>query len=106
MKKIYFTLIGIFIAGISFAQIPANTAKAEKEIVELKIPKSGKAIIRLMFRNGSISDPAGKEGLTNITADMIVESGTSTMTSTQIRELTYPWSARMSGFVDKECVVL
>ncbi len=105
MKKTYITLLVLLIAGVSFAQIPANKVKAEREVVELNIPKSGKAIIRLMFRNGSVSDPAGKEGLTNITADMIVEGGTSSMTSTQIRELTYPWSVRMSSFVDKESVV-
>ena len=79
-----------------------TSASAAAEVVQLKIPQSGKAAIRLVFRNGSISDPAGKEGLTALTADMITESGTKKMTSTDIRKLTYPWSARMSSFTDKE----
>jgi zinc protease len=88
-------LICSFILAILF------TASGE-EVVQLKIPKSGKAVIRLVFRNGSISDPAGKEGLTTLTADMITESGTKKMTSTEIRKLIYPWNAGMSSFTDKE----
>ena len=68
-----------------------------EEVIQLKMPGSGKAVFRLVFRNGSISDPAGKEGLTELTADMITESGTKKMTSTQIRKLTFPWAARMSS---------
>ena len=38
-----------------------------QDMVELKLPKSNKVVIQLMFRNGSICDPAGKEGLTSFT---------------------------------------
>ena len=38
-----------------------------QEVVELKIPNSNKVVIKLMFRNGSITDPEGKEGLTAMT---------------------------------------
>jgi zinc protease len=33
-----------------------------QEVIELKQPTSNKIIIKLMFRNGSIADPKGKEG--------------------------------------------
>ncbi len=79
-----------------------QTSASAEDVVQLKIPGSGKAVIRLVFRNGSISDPVGKEGLTGLTADMITESGTKKMTSTEIRKLTYPWAARMNSFTDKE----
>ena len=77
-------------------------SSSAEEVIQLKMPSSGKAVFRLVFRNGSISDPAGKEGLTELTADMITESGTKKMTSTEIRKLIYPWAARMSSFTDKE----
>ena len=77
-------------------------SSSAEEVIQLKMPGSGKAVFRLVFRNGSISDPAGKEGLTELTADMITESGTKKMTSTEIRKLIYPWAARMSSFTDKE----
>jgi zinc protease len=94
MKKIFLTCI--LILTVIFNGFSSD------EVIQLKMPNSGKAVIRLMFRNGSICDPAGKEGLTLLTADMITESGTKKMSSTDIRKLIYPWSARMSSFTDKE----
>lgn len=84
-----------------FIALFVNTAWAA-EVVQLKIPNSGKVTLRFVFRNGSVSDPAGKEGLTALTADMITESGTKKMSSTDIRKMIYPWAARMSSFTDKE----
>lgn len=75
---------------------------AAAEVVELKIPNSGKVTIRLVFKNGSVSDPAGKEGLTTLTADMITQGGTEKMSATAIGKLTYPWAAGMGSFTDKE----
>jgi protein-tyrosine-phosphatase len=46
---------------------------AAQDVVELKQPLSNKIIIKLMFRNGSISDPAGKQGLTYTTAFTVIE---------------------------------
>lgn len=83
-----------------------NSAVAADEIVQLKIPQSGKAVMRFVFKNGSISDPKGKEGLTMLTTDMLTESGTKKLTSTDIRKMTYPWSARMGSFTDKEVSIL
>ncbi len=93
----------IFIAGLLLICFVAANAQ---EIVQLPIPKSGKVTLRYMFRNGSICDPAGKEGLTSITTDMIVESGTAKMSSTDIRKLIYPWSASMSSSTDKEVSII
>lgn len=93
----------IFITGLLLILFVSTRAQ---EIVQLPIPKSGKVTIRYMFKNGSVSDPAGKEGLTSITTDMIVESGTSKMTSTEIRKMIYPWAASMSTSTDKEVSII
>jgi len=79
----------------------ALTASAQ-EVVELKQPSSNKVVVKLMFRNGSISDPAGKEGLTDITTSMIADGGTTKMTKSQIDDALYPWSASIGAGVDKE----
>lgn len=73
-----------------------------QEVIELKQPMSNKIIIKLMFRNGSISDPKGKEGLTYTTASTITEGGTKTMTSKQIKDFLYPMAAGYNSNVDKE----
>lgn len=72
------------------------------DVVELRQPGSDKIVIKFMFRNGSMSDPAGKEGLTDMTASLITEGGTKQYTSTQISDLIYPWAAGMGASVDKE----
>ncbi|MFI5218417.1 MAG: M16 family metallopeptidase [Bacteroidia bacterium] len=76
-----------------------------QEVIELNLPKSEKIIVKLMFRNGSISDPKGKEGLTNLTASLITEGGTVDKTSTEIKDEIYPWAASYSSSVDKEVTI-
>jgi zinc protease len=45
------------------------TSIAAQEIVELKLSSSNKLILKFVFKNGSVSDPAGKEGLTTAVPD-------------------------------------
>jgi zinc protease len=95
MKKlilIYFLLISGF---------PASAA----DVVELKLPKSDVVVVKLMFRNGSMSDPKGKEGLTSLTANCISEGGTQKLSSTEISEIIYPWAASYGVSVDKEVTI-
>ena len=98
MKKIYSSISAallILMMAITFS------ARAQK-IVELMQPGSNKTVIKLMFHNGSISDPVGKEGLTQFTTSMIAEGGSRTMTKSMIDETIYPWSASIGASVDKE----
>ncbi len=78
---------------------------AATEVVELKLPKSDKIVVKFMFRNGSMCDPAGKQGLTDLTATVVAEGGTSKMTSSEIKDITYPWASGWSASIDKEVTV-
>ncbi|WP_377487983.1 M16 family metallopeptidase [Pontibacter toksunensis] len=84
------------------AAYDANQAFGPGKVVELKQPESNKVIIKLMFKNGSMTDPEGKEGLTYTTAEMITESGTKDMTVSQIKDKIFPWAAEYGVNVDKE----
>src|ERR1043166_2004505 len=84
--------------------ILSNLTQAQ-EVIELKMPKSNKVVIKLMFRNGSICDPKGKEGLTALTTSMISNGGTKDWTRAQITEKIYPWAASYFGTIDKEVSV-
>ncbi len=77
------------------------TAKAA-EVIELKLPKSDKVVVKLLFKNGSMSDPKNKAGLTSLTANVIAEGGTKEMSSTAIKDLIYPWASGYNVSVDKE----
>ena len=72
------------------------------DVVELPMDKSNKVVIQLQFRNGSICDPAGKEGLTYLTAQLITEGGTQNLTREQINDRIYPWAAQYYSSCDKE----
>lgn len=76
-----------------------------QEVVELNLPKSEKIVVKLQFRNGSVCDPKGKEGITNLTANVITEGGTKDKTSGQIKDEMYPWAAGYSSSVDKEVTI-
>lgn len=91
-------IITLFMAAFSsnlFAQ----------EVVELKMPKSNKIVIKLMFRNGSISDPQGKEGITQLTTSLITEGSTKDLTKEQITNKIFPWAAGYGSSTDKEVSV-
>ena len=59
-------------------------------------------MVKMMFKNGSISDPAGKEGLTFLTANLITQGGTDKMSYSEIQDFIYPMSAIYFVSVDKE----
>jgi zinc protease len=99
MKKILYSLFTM----VCF--LATSLAAFSQQVVELKQPGANKIIIKLMFQNGSISDPQGKEGLTYATATTLTRSGTATMTSKQIQEFIYPMAAGYNTGVDKEVTI-
>jgi zinc protease len=78
------------------------TAALGQEVVELRLPNSNKVVVKLRFRNGSIVDPAGKEGLTQLTAQLVAQGGTQRMTFSQIQDAIYPMASGYYALVDKE----
>jgi len=88
-------IISILLAGMIMAQ----------EVVELKQPNSTKIVVKLMFTNGSISDPAGKGGLTYNTAQLITQGGTGELTFSDIQDEIYPMAASYNSSVDKEVTI-
>ena len=97
-KALIFGTIPTFI-GISLIMITVSFAQ---EITELKLPNSNKVVVKLMFRNGSICDPAGKEGLTNLTSNLVTQGGTGELSFSDIQDKIYPMAASYYSNVDKE----
>src|SRR4026208_2451539 len=99
MKQLISKIIILFIlvsaSSISFAQ----------EVVELKPPLANKVFVNLMLRNGSSSDPAGKDGLTFTTANSLTDGGTKDKTAKEIQEIIYPMAVSYYASVDKEVTV-
>lgn len=93
LQKYILLLAGILITSTVFSQI---------KVIELKKSGSPKMVVKVRFNNGSIADPAGKEGITNLTAALMMDGGTAMMTKNQINDLTYPMAAYYYSNTDKE----
>ena len=78
-----------------------SSAVFAQDVIELP-SSSTKVIVKLAFKNGSMCDPVGKEGLTNLTASLIAETGSDQYTKSEINDLLYPMAANYSSFTDKE----
>lgn len=57
---------------------------------------------RLVFHSGSVDDPPGREGLTQLAAAVMAEGGTKSLTSAQLLSALYPIAGELSVAVDKE----
>lgn len=88
-------IISLLFTGMIMAQ----------EVVELKQPNSAKLIVKFMFKNGSICDPQGKEGLTYTTAQLITQGGTGELSFGDIQDKIYPMAANYYSSVDKEVTI-
>ena len=62
-------------------------------------------VFRILFTTGSALDPEGKEGLASLTAAMLAEGGSRSMTYQQIVEAMYPMATSVNWQVDKEMTV-
>ncbi|HYK05406.1 MAG TPA: pitrilysin family protein [Thermoanaerobaculia bacterium] len=75
---------------------PAGYTPGEPRVVTLD-SRAPLVTIRVMITHGSTSDPAGKEGLANITSDAITDGGfrgpNGVVTKEQLAELTNPWGS-------------
>jgi zinc protease len=60
---------------------------------------------RLVFHAGSVDDPAGKEGLTSLTAEVMTRGGTQQLTASQLDDVLFPMAAELDVLVDKELTV-
>jgi len=82
-----------------------SSSSFAQELVELKLPNSNKVVIKLMFRNGSISDEQGKEGINQAVSQLVVQGGTRELSYSDIQDRIYPMAARYGVSSDKEVTV-
>jgi zinc protease len=97
-------IAGFFFLAISMTNTSARAAGEPVAVpaVTLPIKTSPLVTFRVEFRAGAIDDPAGKEGLTRLTASMLTDGGTRSHTYNEIVEMLYPMAASINASVDKE----
>jgi zinc protease len=90
---------------VSFAWQTTAGAKDIENLVLLPVKDDPTVAFRVLFNVGSQNDPAGKEGLAALTADLLTEGATAKHSYEQILELLYPMAASVDARVDKEMTV-
>ncbi len=87
---------------------PAGGGSPRSGVRTTLLPSKSSPLVsfRILFRVGTIDDPAGREGLASLTARMLGEGGTRSLSYSQLLEALYPMAARMGVQADKEVVVV
>jgi zinc protease len=80
---------------------PSAAAKRTTTIV-LQPSKQPQLLVKLLFGVGSAHDPAGKEGLAALTADLIANGGSAAMRIDEIEAARYPLAGSFRAVTDKE----
>jgi zinc protease len=76
------------------------------ETIAVPSPSSPMVAVRLLFRVGSIDDPAGKEGLAALTALMLGQAGTTERSYADLVEALYPMAASIEVDTDREVTTI
>ncbi len=97
----------------SFAPAAAVTPEMKQQLTQLGYIQATPApvvlqndspqiVMKLAFRAGSAVDPAGKEGLANLTARLIADGGSARLTLAEIQKQLYPIAGEFHAQVDRE----
>jgi zinc protease len=86
------------------AALLATTPDAQSSSI-LQPGTSPLVVFRVLFMTGAAFDPPGKEGLASLTAAMLAEGGSRSMTYQQIVDAMYPMATSVNWQVDKEMTV-
>ncbi len=78
---------------------------ADLRLVTLPSPGSPIVVIRAFFHTGSMDDPAGKEGLADLTASIVGEGASAKHSYKELVEALYPLAASIDTQVDRETTV-
>lgn len=99
-------LVAAVALGALCAPAPASSQPPTSiRLVTLPSPGSPIVAIRAFFHTGSMDDPAGKEGLANLTATVVGDGGTAKRSYKDLLEALYPLAASIDAQVDREATV-
>ncbi len=91
--------------GVDKTALPAPAPKQQAlRVVTQLSDRDPLVVVRVLFQAGSRDDPKGLEGLTALTAALMVEA-TEQLSSAQLRDALYPWAAEKGVQVDKDATV-
>lgn len=103
MKKVIITTLVIILFCLL---IISCDSKRGIKVIKLNVPSDPTISFKIWFKVGSQNDPAGKEGLAEMTADLITDGSTLQNGYEKILEKLYPMAADYEASVDKEMTII
>ena len=104
-RKVISLLIGLVILTPA-AALGRTQKNMSTKIASVLMPNRSPLItFRIQFMSGAAADPKGKEGVAALTAAMLAQGGSRTMTYDQIVEAMYPMATSFDWQIDKEMTV-
>ena len=105
-KRLTLVSAALIMAAVAPVIGHARSGKVSSSMSSVLLSTSSPLVsFRLLFNVGSASDPKGKEGLAALTASMISDGGSRTMTFEQISKAMFPMATGFGSQVDKEMTV-
>ncbi|MEO7112500.1 MAG: pitrilysin family protein [Polyangiaceae bacterium] len=80
----------------------AEIAPADVKIVSSRSADSRIVSFRIAFATGSSDDPKDREGLTNLTADLMTDGGTESLTYAELSQRLFPMAASIVARVERD----
>jgi len=105
-KDIKYSLLGVLALGLALTIVSCAMKNPDKLASEL-VPMEGNPFVsfRVLLDVGSANDPAGKEGLCQLTLSLLASGGSKSLTFKEIQKKLYPMAASVGLRVDKEMSV-
>jgi zinc protease len=95
----------LLVPPVAYGAEPATPRRHETAATLLPSASSPLVAVRFVFRVGSQNDQKGKEGLAALTASMIAEGGSRSLSYDRLLERFYPMAASLNGACRKELTV-
>jgi zinc protease len=101
-----YQIIAALSLGLLFMHNCTPTKISEERLVLLPVPSDPTISFRIYFKTGSVDDPAGKEGLAYLTAQMLTEASTTKDSYEAIIAKLFPLAAGYEVTVSPEMTVI
>ncbi|MEZ5330695.1 MAG: pitrilysin family protein [Thermoanaerobaculia bacterium] len=101
-------LTALLVAASLPLAVAAQDEAATPAVRTVELPSAGSPLVavRLQFEVGSVDDPAGKEGLAALTAQMLASAGTAERSYAELVDALYPMAASIDVNTDRELTVI
>jgi zinc protease len=104
--KLRMCILSLTLMAVCSGMLPGKNIMKNNDMVLLPVKNDPTISFRIWFKAGSQNDPAGKEGLSSITAAMVTDAATTVHSYEEILDKLFPLAATYSATPSVEMTVV